>query len=121
MKYKIAIASTDGVAVNQHYGKADHFYIVSADSESKIFEFIEKREVIPICKGRRHDDNALLESALKLKDCQYVLVDQIGYLAEIILIQEGLGVFELPGKIEESLNRLFTYIQLQHCYHHFVK
>jgi len=121
MKYKVAIASTDGVTVNQHYGKADYFYIALADSESKTFEYIEKRAVIPICKGRQHDDNALLESALKLKDCQYVLAGQIGYLAEIVLIQEGLGVFELPGKVEESLNRLFTYIQLQQCYHRFVK
>ena len=113
MKYRIAIASTDGKVVNQHFGRADTFYIVEADSIDRTYEYRETRKLLPVCEGGYHDDKSLLETVQQLKDCRYVLVSRIGYLAQLVLEQNGIGVFELPGLIPEVIPKLATYIELQ--------
>lgn len=113
MGYKIAIASTDGKVVNQHFGRAKVFYIVDADSANMTFTYLESRKVIPICQGQEHDDGQLNELAAILKDCNYVLVSQIGYGARNVLEQNKIEVFELPGFIDESIKRLLSYVEVQ--------
>lgn len=113
MKYKIAIASTDGKVVNQHFGRTEVFYIVEADSKDKGFVYREKRETSPVCKGQDHDDNDLAALAYMLLDCDYVLVSRIGAGARAALKKNGTEVFELPGFIEESIQRLISYIEVQ--------
>lgn len=113
MKYRIAIASTDGKVVNQHFGRAEEFYIVEADSSNMVFEYRETRKTNPVCKGGDHDDDKLEEAAKRLEDCQYILVSKIGYRAQGILEQKEIGVFELPGMISESVMKLLSYIEIQ--------
>lgn len=62
MKYRIAIASKDGIAVNEHFGKAKVFHIAEADSEYLNIEYLEKRKVTPVCSGGEHNDEELLKS-----------------------------------------------------------
>lgn len=113
MVIKIAIASTDGKVVNQHFGRADAFHIIDADSETMTFSYRERRSVVPICQGQEHEDDQLLALAQRLKDCSYILVSRIGLGARNVLEQQKIEVFELPGFIEDSLKRLFTYIEIQ--------
>lgn len=111
MKYKIAIASTDGKVVNQHFGKADNFYIIIADTESMTYEYIEKREVTPICEGGDHDDNIVNKVIENLEDCQYVLVSKIGFRMERILYQKGVTAFEVSELVDEAVKKLSAYIK----------
>lgn len=113
MEYKVAIASTDGKVVNQHFGRAVEFYIVEVDSCRMEFEFKEKRKSSPVCKGGDHNDNTLEEAVERLEDCHYVLVSKIGYRAQSMFEQKGIGVFELPGVISESITKLLSYIEIQ--------
>lgn len=112
MKYKIAIASSDGKVVNQHFGRASVFYIVNADSENMTYTYLESRDVNPICQGQEHEDSKLSELAGILKDCNYVLVSRIGYGARNALEKNNIEVFELPGFIEDSIKRLLTYVEV---------
>lgn len=116
MRYRIAIASTDGKVVNQHFGRADTFYIIEADSKDMTYEYRETRRLNPICEGGEHDDSHLLETVQQLKDCSYVLVSRIGYLAQMILEQKGIHVFELPGMIPEVIHKVSAYIEVQRLY-----
>lgn len=112
MKCRIAAASSDGIVVNQHFGWATKFCIVEADDERNI-NITETREVEPLCEGGNHSDKILEENIEKLSDCQYVLVTKIGSGAEYALEKKGLQSFEIPGVIEESVNKLLDYVEIQ--------
>ena len=45
MAYRIAVASTDGIVVNQHFGHAERFHIVELDAETEKYEYTETRKV----------------------------------------------------------------------------
>ncbi|MGL6199618.1 MAG: NifB/NifX family molybdenum-iron cluster-binding protein [Lachnospiraceae bacterium] len=109
---KIAVASSDGKAVDRHFGRADVFHIVEVEGKGSQFEYIEQRSVVPVCINGSHNQQSLYQIVEALSDCQYVLVSKIGYLAEIILAEKGIDVFEIPGDIRESIDKLFGYIEI---------
>lgn len=111
-KYRIAVATSDGIVVNQHFGRAGKFQIYQIRQDNTA-EFYEERQVVPICEGGNHDEGKLKESAERLWDCKYVLVSRIGQGAAAFLEKEGIIPMELPGIIEESITRLNTYIEIQ--------
>jgi predicted Fe-Mo cluster-binding NifX family protein len=113
VKYKIAVASTDGKVVNQHFGRAEVFYIVEADSGDMTFTYVESRKTAPICRGQKHDDRQLKFLTAMLEDCDYVLVSRIGAGARAALEQNQTEVFELPGYIEDSVRRLLSYTEVR--------
>jgi len=76
---RIAVATTDGQNVNEHFGKAEEFHIFDiAEGNPK---FVEKREVTPLSVGDKdHDfDQARFHAVLdKISDCSRVYVSKIG-------------------------------------------
>ncbi|MBO5199440.1 MAG: dinitrogenase iron-molybdenum cofactor biosynthesis protein [Lachnospiraceae bacterium] len=114
MKTKIAVASTDGKVVNQHFGKAEVFYIIEADTEHREpLRLKEIRQVTAFCEGGDHKDDRLDEAIERIADCEYVLVSRIGYRAANAVEAKGIKVFELPGIISESLEQMLNYIEIQ--------
>lgn len=116
-QYKIAVASSDGIVVNSHFGRAEDFliYRLEIDNENDCWlkEFIELRKVAPVCQGGNHDDNRLQETAKLFSDCKYVLVSRIGQGATFALEGKGITPMELPGMIDESIEKLIVYEKLQ--------
>lgn len=110
--YKVAVASTDGIVINQHFGRADTFYIYEV-AETGNYRFLETRIVTPICNGGNHNKEKLCSNIRKFKDCKYILVSRIGMGAANVMEQSGIVPMELPGMIEESIGKLITYEQLQ--------
>lgn len=112
MKYRVGIASSDGLVVNQHFGRATQFLIVDIDEENKM-HFVEKRIVPPVCDGGDHNDHKLIMNIEKFVDCHYLLVSRIGRPAEDELNKYYITVFEIPGLIEESIEKMLNYIEIQ--------
>lgn len=56
---KIAVASTDGKVVNQHFGRADRFYILEADEDTARFRLAEERGAVPVCHGADHEEEEM--------------------------------------------------------------
>lgn len=110
---KIAVATTDGKVVNQHFGKAEKFYILDVDEDAITFELTEIRETGSVCLGGEHEDSRLLEVVSELKDCDYVLVSRIGMRARNILEQSGIEAYEIPGVVEESVDKLIRFSMVQ--------
>lgn len=108
---KIAVASSDGIVVNNHFGRARTFYIYKVEEDN--IRVIDKRELEPVCEMGNHDDDRLRENLEKLKDCDYLLVSRIGDGARAIAAGAGLEAFELPGIIEKSIEKLIQYIKIQ--------
>ena len=48
--YKVATASSDGIVINQHFGRADIFYIYEITETGK-HRLLETRTVTPVCNG----------------------------------------------------------------------
>lgn len=112
VKFRIAVATSDGIVVNQHFGRADKFRIYDINQDNT-FDFKEERTVGPVCQAGSHDDLQMKESVSRLTDCKYVLVSRIGQGAINALEQMGINPMELPGIIEESVQKLVAYDGVQ--------
>lgn len=113
MKYNIAIASTDGKIVNQHFGRANRFLIFLADDEEKTYQYIETRNLIPTYYGENYKDEEFHSTVEILKDCKYVLVSKIGASSRIKLENRGIEAYELPGVITKSIVTLLNYLDVR--------
>jgi predicted Fe-Mo cluster-binding NifX family protein len=105
-RMKLAIASSDGKVVNQHFGHAHIFHVVEVNGDT--YEFVESRDVDPSCTGQGHSTasfDAILET---LADCDGVIVAQIGIGASEYVIKHGKRVFECRGLIDDVLQELIA-------------
>jgi nitrogen fixation protein NifB len=99
---KIAVSSTDGVLINEHFGKAKQFYIYDVTENDEV-KFIELRENTPQCSGT-YDHEQIEEAVKLLTDVNVVLTSHIGPTATKILQSRGITVYTLTGPIEKALN-----------------
>jgi len=110
--YRIAVASTDGIVVNQHFGRADRFIIYRVD-DGVVCPTGETIKVNPVCSGGDHNEESMLENINKISDCRYVLVSRIGQRAAMLTEQNGIIPMEIPGMIEESISKITAFDEIQ--------
>ena len=106
-EYKIAVASSDGIVVNSHFGRAKRFCIFALKNGK--LEHLETREVVPVCEMGTHDEAVLKENVERLSDCTHILAARIGDGARAIIESYGINVYELPGEIAESVDKMIRY------------
>lgn len=106
MKYRAAFASSDGIVINQHFGRATDFLIIDVDDDKKTAVFAEKRSHEPVCSGFSHNKEQLMELSELLSDCKLVLASKIGEGAREALGEKGVQGISAPYTIEEVLNEL---------------
>lgn len=99
---RVAVASSDGKVVNQHFGRATRFLIFELERDGE-FKYITTRENVPPCSGGEHDPGLLNNTVNLLLDCQAVLVSQIGPGAEKLLLAKGIKAMQRPNFIEAAL------------------
>lgn len=105
MPLRVAVASSDGKYVNQHFGHARQFLIFDLQENGK-YKFIELRKNTPSCSGGASNDNARKKTLKLLKDIDVVLVSQIGPGAAESLISRGIKPYKMPTFIVEALREL---------------
>ena len=106
MAYRIAIASTDGIVVNQHFGHAERFHIAELDAETGKYKFAGTREVERVCQGHYHNESSFDKVVDVLSDVHAVLVAKIGQGASQQLESRGLTVYEAPFPIEPLIEKI---------------
>ncbi len=111
MSYKIAVASTDGKVVNQHFGRAEKFYVLEVNDNNE-FHYVEERDNIAACNGGTHSDEGLILTVQLLIDCKYVLVSQIGPVAKYALNKKGVTAFIITHYIEVAVRKLIHFNDL---------
>lgn len=104
MAYKVAVASTDGKFVNEHFGRATQFLIFEVDQGK--YRFIELMKTKPYCKQGEHDDHELRTATETLQGCKAVLISQIGNGAAEVLMRQGIVPYEIRDFIEDALPKL---------------
>lgn len=101
MTVKIALASSTGLFVDEHFAKADVFYIYVKSADKFIFD--EKR----ICRcPAGHDTKAFDVIIDQLSDCEAIFVNRIGVGAAHYLIEKGARVFDAPYPVETVLDQV---------------
>jgi nitrogen fixation protein NifB len=109
----IAVASLEGVLINQHLGEADRLLIYGYSPEGHGNDGIglrEARRTPPPGSGLQRWE-ALAEL---LKDCRTLLVSGVGSNPKRILSAAGIEVVECEGIIEEGVRAVFAGESLRH-------
>lgn len=134
MSVKIAVGSSDGIAIDQHFGSGNKFYIFELLEDGK-FNILDVRENINGkvdslevyeevkslgchgnnggcgggCSPQEHGNDDLFSKVRLLNDCDMVLINKIGKFAEKLLLKNGISALEAEGDIKEAFSRLFKY------------
>jgi len=100
----VAVATREGLLVNQHLGETTEFTIFGPDAEDPgSYLEIETRKAPP--PGGR--DNRWEELADILTDCRSILVNVAGPSPQEILLKRGIAVLEMDGLVEAGLDHVY--------------
>jgi nitrogen fixation protein NifX len=102
MNMKIAVATTDGLTVNEHFGKAKRFSIYKADPPT--FNLLMEKEVEPYAAGQKDhafDEVRFQEVAKVLEGCEKVFITKIGDAPADALKAQGIEPVVYSGAIKE--------------------
>lgn len=104
MNRRIAVASSDGIVVNQHFGHAQQFLIFNIEGNNYSFDSLRKN--VPPCNFREHSEQSLWDSVTLIIDCDVVVVAKIGSGALKRLAEEGITAISDADYIENVLQRV---------------
>ncbi|MBP5248052.1 MAG: dinitrogenase iron-molybdenum cofactor biosynthesis protein [Fibrobacter sp.] len=109
-KYKVAVATNDGVHVNVHFGHAAAFDVYEVDDESGEISKVEVRLKPEHCDGTcgsRETEGSSMDSAAKsLADLDYVLCEQVGTHAIRALARYNVRAFDIELPIAEAIAKI---------------
>lgn len=104
----VAVASREGVLVNQHLGEARHLYIYNLEEGEPV---LMERRAAPPSGGM---DLRWNQMAMLLKDCGTLLVSGIGERPRQVLSQSGMEILEVGGLIDELVPAVLTGETINH-------
>jgi nitrogen fixation protein NifB len=103
----VAVATHEGILVNQHLGEAERLAVFGRDKEG--FCLIEMRPTPPSGGGSQR----WLAMAETLKDCRALLVASAGGAPRAVLATAGIEVIMMEGLIEEGLDAVYRGVPLR--------
>lgn len=131
-KYRVAIASSDGIIVDSHFGHVDVFLIFEVDEETGEFNQLENKKLNAACGGGEcggvankaivqakncsgceikipDDPMDLVADALASVGVNYVLCARIGPHAIQALARKNISAYDIVLPIDDALKKLNTY------------
>ncbi len=99
---KIAVATSDGKNIDEHFGQARVFRIFEV-AEDGTFQLLEERPITPHCPGDPEVVHAADATVEQLADVNVVLVNRIGPGAAQTLEERGIRAFALNGPVDRAL------------------
>jgi predicted Fe-Mo cluster-binding NifX family protein len=103
---KVAIVSSDGKVINQHFGRASRFLIFEINCGD--IRFVEAREITPLCGSadKGNTDDVLSRTISLITDCKALLCARIGRHPKEELRKKGIEPIEAPFFIHEALKNI---------------
>lgn len=109
MSILVAITSSDGKAVDQHFGHCSAFRIAEIDGAGT-WKITEVRETEQTCHAFSHDEAQVQEVVELLSDCRYLLTYRIGIYPYSLFRSRGIECLETPAEepvsIDSAMERL---------------
>lgn len=97
----VAVASNEGMLVNQHLGEADSLYIFRETPNG--YHLIEQRTTPPSGNGNQR----WVKLAELMSDCRALLVGGIGPSPSATIGRKGIRIVEMTGLIDEGLDAIY--------------
>lgn len=104
MKIRVAVTSSDGKAVDLHFGRCSDFRIAEIDSGTGEWRFVEDRRAEQTCRGFAHREEHVKEVVELLADCSFLLTYRIGIYPYSLFRSRGVTCFETPTEEPETIN-----------------
>ncbi|MBL0731259.1 MAG: radical SAM protein [Desulfosarcina sp.] len=104
----VAVASLEGVLVNQNLGKARELFIY--DRKDGEINCIESRKTPKPGQGIKRWE----ELAETIGDCRALLVHGIGHNPREVISKKGIDILELDGMIDEAVEAVFEGYSMNH-------
>lgn len=98
---RVAVASYEGILVNQHLGEAASLYIFEQNEDG--YRLVGERKTPAAGTG----DNRWVELAELLCDCRALLTGGVGPKPTIILEKKGIQVVQMCGLITSGLDAIY--------------
>ena len=143
MSFKAAVTSSDGTAVDLHFGGATRFYIFAVDDNGaavadEVKTIIRETESAGCdggrefarcgefgaggeldgdrgCGGHGHTPKSVQSVVDALPGCQYILTAKIGNKPHMFLQKAGITALESPPDIMDALSKLYKYHAKYHA------
>ncbi len=99
---QIAIATTDGLTVDEHFGRAKKFLVYNVTPT--IFDLVMEKVVEPYSTGQKDhtfDDGRLQKVATALSGCEKVFITKIGDEPAAALKEAGIEPVVYSGLIRD--------------------
>lgn len=106
MSYRIAVGSKDKVNVTEHFGQCQQFLIIDIDQEKEEATYVEERSTAFSAQCGEHQEEKIRHKINALKDCQIVLVNQIGGQSEKLLTLGGIIALQYQGTVDDALEKI---------------
>jgi nitrogen fixation protein NifB len=97
----VAVASREGMLVNQHVGEAARFYLFAEHGGAGMP--VEVRQAPAAGSGIKR----WLDLAALLHDCRALLTTGVGEAPRRVLTESGLEIVEMEGLVDEGLRAVF--------------
>jgi nitrogen fixation protein NifX len=111
---KVAFATTDGISINEHFGRAGMFavYEVTPEGhklvENRVFADGRDKEVEESRGDNDIHDSVMDKKVKRMADCKIICFTNIGSPSAARLVRNGVMPLKIkePATIEESLTQL---------------
>jgi nitrogen fixation protein NifB len=97
----VAVASEEGVLINQHLGEAKTLWVYARRGDG--FVLVDRRQAPTVGRG----ESRWLELASALSDCRALLATDAGAAPRRILSAAGIDVYPTEGLIEDLLDDVY--------------
>ncbi len=109
MTYRAAVCTSDGRAVDLHFGETQRFLVVEVDEREGTWTEVGYREAPPRAGRAGHDEEWLRAMARLLSDVAYVWTSRIGPKPHRVLLAAGISALEVPTDIAGAVKALDAY------------
>ena len=120
MSYRVAITSSNGECIDQHFGSTKGFYILQIE-ETGEWEIIELRKIeenkietmaleqgkTGACSG--HNVVFIDYVGNLLSDCTYILTNKIGMKPYKALLENNINALEAPQNLSVAIEKVNRY------------
>lgn len=97
----VAVATHEGLLVNQHLGEATRVYVYKQTQNG--YKFIGEREM----PEKGNGDMRWLQLGKILSDCRAILISGVGPNPLFLLEKSGLRVIQMTGLIDDGLDAVY--------------
>ena len=109
MSIRVAVTSSDGRTVDQHFGHCSAFCIAEIGGDGT-WKITEVRRTEQTCHAFSHDETHVQEVVELLSDCRYLLTYRIGIYPYSLFRSRGIECLETPTEepisVENAMERL---------------